>query len=431
MSNLFTNSFSPADLVDVLLGIVNVLKSNDKPGRGKGYWLSKIPSKKNGFTYYVRYMDNGVQVPSRWTTGTNDPIEARNWAILNKERLLADYYKRLAVPKTVSMFSVLKNYYKLGSVSLERERKRGRELTDRTAGKYYRFINKKLIPFLTRYNIKNYADITPPILVKLQNYLLKDRIVKGKHIDGNKPQTVNYFMSCVKTIFDNLVLDGTIKDNIFDKIQPLKVPQNKRGNTGCYVIDDVKGVFNKRWTDKKLYLLNLLIYTTNMRNSEIERIKREDLTTINKINYLQINESKTENGIRLVPLHPFVYQKLKQYAGTVQGDYIFSNGGKPNQSELYKAAYMTLGTMMGKTEEYIEKENIKFYSGRAWWKTTMDAADLGDVEEYFMGHKVTSDVSKRYNHKDKQGKDMLVKKAKEIFKILDKKLFTFSKHIEE
>jgi hypothetical protein len=53
----------------------------------------------------------------------------------------------------------------------------------------------------------------------------------------------------------------------------------------------------------------------------------------------------------------------------------------------------------------------------------MSAEGLGDVEEYFMGHKVSSDVSKLYNHKDKQGKNMLAKKAREVFKILDKRLF--------
>jgi hypothetical protein len=40
-----------------------------------------------------------------------------------------------------------------------------------------------------------------------------------------------------------------------------------------------------------------------------------------------------------------------------------------------------------------------------------------------MGHKVTKDVSKRYNHRDKQGQKRLLAKAREVFKILDKTLF--------
>jgi hypothetical protein len=40
-----------------------------------------------------------------------------------------------------------------------------------------------------------------------------------------------------------------------------------------------------------------------------------------------------------------------------------------------------------------------------------------------MGHKVSKDVSKRYNHRDKQGQKRLLAKARELFKILDKTLF--------
>jgi len=320
------------------------------------------------------------------------------------------------------MISILKNYYQPGSESLQTERNRGRSITDRTALGHHYFINKKLIPYFRRYGIRNFSDVTPPLLAKFQNSLLQDRHVKGELRNGNKPQTINYYFSGIKTMFDYLVLSGVIKENVFDKIQPLKVPEGKRGNTGCYVISDVKGVFNKRWKDKQLYILNLLIYATNMRNNEIDRITPEDIIKIDNVHFLQVKESKTKNGIRLVPLHPFVYQKLMQYAGTVKGTYILSKNGH-NQSEVHRAACVMLGTMLGKTEDYLKKENISFYSGRSWWKTAMNASGLGDVEEYFMGHKVSSDVSKRYNHKDKQGRDMLVKKAREVFKILDRRLF--------
>jgi len=41
-----------------------------------------------------------------------------------------------------------------------------------------------------------------------------------------------------------------------------------------------------------------------------------------------------------------------------------------------------------------------------------------------MGHKVVSDVKRLYNHRDKQGKMRLVKKAKQLFSILDRCVFT-------
>jgi hypothetical protein len=54
----------------------------------------------------------------------------------------------------------------------------------------------------------------------------------------------------------------------------------------------------------------------------------------------------------------------------------------------------------------------------------MNEGGLGeDVEEVFMGHRVSGDVAKLYNHRDMQGRKRLVQKAKEVFRILDKKLF--------
>jgi hypothetical protein len=93
-------------------------------------------------------------------------------------------------------------------------------------------------------------------------------------------------------------------------------------------------------------------------------------------------------------------------------------------SGIYKKAYLELAEYTGYSKEQLEKENIKFYSGRHFWKTLMDNENLGDIEEYFMGHKVSGDVAKRYNHKDKQGKKKLLERSKRVFHILDKHVFS-------
>ena len=80
--------------------------------------------------------------------------------------------------------------------------------------------------------------------------------------------------------------------------------------------------------------------------------------------------------------------------------------------------------MLSVSDEELEKENITFYSGRHYWKTLMSAEGLGDdIEEIFMGHKVTSNVAKLYNHFDKRGQDLTVKKARQVFSILDNCIF--------
>jgi hypothetical protein len=56
------------------------------------------------------------------------------------------------------------------------------------------------------------------------------------------------------------------------------------------------------------------------------------------------------------------------------------------------------------SEKFLKEQNIAYYSDRRFWKTLMNASKLeDDVEELFMGHRVTSDVAKLYNHHDKHG----------------------------
>jgi integrase len=167
-----------------------------------------------------------------------------------------------------------------------------------------------------------------------------------------------------------------------------------------------------------------------MRNSEIERVKVKDIIEIGGCHFIDIPESKTRNGIRIVPLHEFVYKKLSGFiisTGKQQDDrlFIFSATGKSkhNQSTLYNKSNNDMGRAMGISPDDLEKQHITFYSGRHYWKTLMNSEDLGDVEEYFMGHKVSNNVARRYNHRDRQGQEKIVEKAEEVYKILDRRLF--------
>jgi integrase len=169
-----------------------------------------------------------------------------------------------------------------------------------------------------------------------------------------------------------------------------------------------------------------------MRNNEIARIRLKDIIKIRDCRFINVLESKTNNGIRIIPIHPFVHDKLVAYAkkrNLGDDDYLLSTKGRITSSWVFDKACITLCEKLRKklnitnVKEYLAKENITFYSGRHFWKTLMSANGLGDVEEYFMGHKVSSDVSRRYNRKDKIGQSMLIKKAHEVFKILDKWVF--------
>jgi excisionase family DNA binding protein len=386
----------------------------------KRFNLIKRPNKKYGYLYYVRYIDNGKLIHSKWNTHTNILLEAENFARQNRLKILANYYANHAIKNAENeLYLILGEYYKAGSSYLEKDKKRNRILGEKTRSVYYHFMAKKFIPYLQENNIKTFGEINPSVIANFQDYLLAC---------GKKPQTINRYLSSVNTAFDHLMIHGKIKDNVFDHVNALKTGDEGIDVRDCFDVDKMKGVFNVQWGDTLSYLLCLIIYSTGIRNSEIEKIKVNDIVELDGIHFVDIKISKSKNGIRLVPLHGFVYRKIQQYikqTGKNGEDYIFSARGGPNQSTIYKQANLSLGGKVGITPAELKKQKITFYSGRHFWKTLMNSEDLGeDIEEFFMGHKVSGDVAKNYNHKDKQGKGKLTKKAKEAFAILDKKLFS-------
>jgi integrase len=397
----------------------------------KGYNLAKVKNKKLGFVYYARYIVDGKLIPSRWCTHTNNEKIAEKWTIENKERLLTEYAERKTSNRKpyADLYAILKNYYAENSLYLKTDRENGRMINEDARISYHNFITRQFIPYLRKAKIKTIEQIDTPLLAQFRKQMRYGITKKNGTVEkvGIKPQTINHYISYINMIFDHLITEGYIKTNPCKSLKSLKIQKGDEKITGCYEINKLKGVFNRRWNDELSYMLNLVIYTTDMRNIEIEKLCLRDIVTINNIHFIDIKESKSKNGIRLVPLHDFVYRKISNYAKRLNKNIdepIFRFPKcKKLSSRIYKRAYYALAKQLKYTEERLRAENIRFYSGRHFWKTLMNANGLGDAEEVFMGHKVSADVAKRYNHRDKQGQTMMLKKAKEVFTILDKALF--------
>jgi len=387
-----------------------------EPRKPKGYSLAKVANKKLGFVYYVRYIEKGKLVATRWSTHTNNPEAATRFAIENRDKLLAEYRRKKAGKKmTGSLYAIMRRYYEKGSPYQKTDARRGRSLSEQARNAYHNSILNHWIPFLKKQRINSLDEINTPLLVRFQDYCMDK---------GIKPQTVNHYAGFVSHIFDYLVLRGCIAANPCDGLTALGVKEEDNEIRGCYSIAGMRGMFNKRWGDEISYLLCLVIYSTGMRNSEMDRIKVKDIIRIGGCRFINIPKSKTRYGARLVPLHDFVYGKLVRYIGRHKKgpeDLLFCQAnGKALPRQRYTNANLALGKIAGYDKARLENEHITFYSGRHFWKTMMNAGGLGEVEEYFMGHKVSNDVAKRYNHRDKQGQEKIVRKAREAFRILDK-----------
>jgi integrase len=395
---------------DVLSALKTINEQFSPPAKGKGYNLTKVENKKYGFLYYVRYIENGKLIPSRWNTRTNNLEAAECFARDNREKILVTYHNKHDTND--KMYDVLAAYYEKDSRYINDIKKRGRRLCEQVRGQYHSFVKNVFAPFLKKNRVKCFNEITATIVSKFQDEMLANSL---------KPQTINRYMIGIRTIFDHMVRDGYMAENTLNRVDSLKTNPGDCKVVGCYEVGKPDDVFNKTWKDELSYLLNLLIYSTGIRNSEMVFIRPQDIITINGCRFIDIKESKTENGIRLAPLHDFVYEKLAAWINKkkIKDDALIF----PVKPYTFTKAYLLLGKMLGFNAAALAEQSITFYSGRHYWKTLVNAHSLGDIEECFMGHKVTKDVAERYNHRDKQGQQRLHSKARALFKILDKTLF--------
>lgn len=368
---------------------------------------------KKGKVYYVRYFENNKMIPSQWSAGTADYREAESFARDSRERILNSYINR---KEGKVLYNVLNNYYLKASPYLIIDAARGRKINETSRQILHGFIVNTFIPFLKENRIKNFSEVKPATISRFQNYLLIEK--------GLLPQSINRQLGGIKAIFSHLYMTGVIEQNLIKDIAPLRTINNRI--RGCYSMDEMAGIFKNTWEDKKSYLLCSLIYTAGLRNSEIQYLKVKDLIAKNDIHFLSVTKSKTSSGIRFVPIHPKIKNTLDQWIAENSlsaDDFLLI---KNNKQRIYNAARKAnnyLGSLLGKTPDETASQNITFYSGRHFYKTMLNLYNLGDIEELFMGHKVSKKVSERYNHKDKRGEKELLNEARKALDIIDRTLF--------
>ncbi len=328
-------------------------------------------------------------------------------------KTLGSYFEK---KKANTLYAVLRDYYTENSPYLIIDTARGRKINENSRRILHGFIINSFIPFLQKNKIKRFSNIKPVVMRNFQNYLL----IEKKML----PQSINRQMGGIKAIFSHLFMAGIIKHNIVKDISPLRSANSKI--RGCYSVDELKGIFKDTWKDKKSYLLCSIIYSTGIRNSELQKLKVKDLIVRENVDFLNIVKSKTSSGIRTIPLHPKVRKTLQEWIDEKKlsgEDYLFVSSCNKRIFKTAKKAGILMGSLLGKGKNDLENENITFYSGRHFYKTMLNLYNMGDVEEVFMGHKVSKNVSERYNHKDKRGEKELLAAARRAIEIIDDSLF--------
>ena len=209
---------------DVLAALRRMDQENAQPKRRKGFSLVKIESKKHGFLYYARFSHNGKMLPTKFNTHTNSLAEAEQFARGSKDRLVEGYLAK----KDGRMFAHLGEFY---------ANEKNLHISERSRKEYNAVIQNKFIPFLRDEKVTAFDQITKTTLAKFQDSL---------QAAGMKAQTVNNNMKPVKKILAALARKGMIKDNPGDQVKGIKVHEKDRKERGCYELEKIRGVFNRR-----------------------------------------------------------------------------------------------------------------------------------------------------------------------------------------
>jgi len=416
-AGLLYGIFSKALADNELRKLLKIQKA-DNSGEKRTYYLVKRPAKKCGFIYQVKYIDGetGKALPTKYSTGTNDLETAIRFAESNRETLLENYRGRAEL-------STLENYFREGSKYLELEKMDGRKLSPLVAGQRRMFMVNHVIPFFQGEKVRYLSQITPIHVKQLKSNLSKK---------GLAPGTVNMNLHSLKrclVLFRDMGKTSVDFSGVSFTVRGAKKVEKPRN---IYPVETLKGIFSRVWKTPFHKLLCMLIYFTNMRNSEIRRIRFDDMKKTDGVWFLNVRGTKSRNAVRKVPIHPKLYDALESH---------IKENGLTNDKPIFAWVYPSLfrksatemGSMLGFTKSELVEKGICYYSGRHTYKTILTLgnatgiADLSvDFAEMFMGHSGSANLKEQgideYEYKhinaDTIGNTTLADKGGEVLKIL-------------
>jgi len=397
------------------------IQSTESKNENRKYYLFKRPSKKKGYIYQMNLIDpeNGVRLPTKYSTGKSKKEEAEQWAEQNYKSCLAKYNGKAEL-------TLLDTYYSKESPYFKYEEYEGRKLSPDTLKDRQNFMKRYITPFLQSQKVRFLSQITPLIIRELKNFLISKNNLTQQTINRN----LNSLKRALIVFYDNGKISYDFRDVDFN-VKSAKKAVRKRN---VYPFSVLKGVFSKQWKTPLYKILNMFIYFTGMRNSEIKRIQMNDIIPINDVYFLDVKGTKTANAKRTVPIHPTLYKELKNYvkANKIKDDTAIFTG---ICYDTFCRARWEMGSLLGYTKDQLYDKNICFYSGRHSCKKIFKVGNeegIGNVglhiQEMIFGRSHSKKVLKEegineyeYGNIDADvlGNTQLSKKGLEVFKIID------------
>jgi len=425
-----------------------------------GFYLMKVESDryKSGFYYAVRYKDPATKkwIPTKKSTDTDNETEAKSFAIENRDAIIREYKERKENRQErkkndgKNFYKMLFEYYQIDSKYLQDDGVNNKKPVLKKQRQLFNgFIKNFLVPYLQENGIKSIRDITNSVYSGLKIYL------QGK---GLSTKTINNYLTAFIRILQHHERNGIIQKLPYSTGNALlritKEDRAKSKKPALLPTDKLAGILQKnlffggkedKAPDIFSFLLAMMGLTTGMRDSEVGRIKREDIKHIKNENayYLRVFNHKTDfyntneaDEYRKIPLHPFIVDMLKahiQATGKTKTDYLFGNpkmdedtkqmDGYLNPKRYEKAiteiySRIKVREKLQETGDLTEAlksidadelrkemraKRIVFYSLRHTFQTLLATKYKGQtlLIDYFMGHKPQQAMLANYLHINK------------------------------
>lgn len=203
-------------------------------------------------------------------------------------------------------------------------------------------------------------------------------------------KTLKGYVFDAKSYVAWLILNGYLNHES-DPFSLVKLPPNYSLKQGVirkeFTDEDLSLILkNIHKKDEELKVLVKMAMYTGCRIEELAKLKPENISNIEGVLTIEITESKTEAGKRIIPVHSGIEDEIKKRVKNK--DYIFPVGSTNytgNRSDMYSKAFGRLKTRLGFGEEYV------FHSIRKTFVTKMDRLNISEgIVANIVGHFIDS-----------------------------------------
>jgi len=183
-----------------------------------------------------------------------------------------------------------------------------KQLTQATAISYRNCITE-LAKFLKNPAI---TRITPSDITRYQEFLAEK---------GNSVRTIDNKISVIRALYNFAKKQGyTRADNPAEDRGLLTKKQRSKGGYAIFEKEEIEALFRSQFfkeqkkKDKDYTTAVILGLFTGCRIGEITSLKKDQFKlSPNGVNYITIRDSKTFAGIREVPIHPLVFNRIEEF----------------------------------------------------------------------------------------------------------------------